>query len=50
MDFVIQWLACVLGFVAGSGVGWFAVKTLIKSTSPEEALAEVHGSPEIGAQ
>ena len=50
MDFVIQWVACVVGFLAGSGVGWATVKVLIKSTSPEEALADAHGSPEIGAQ
>jgi hypothetical protein len=50
MDFVIQWLGCVVGFVAGSGVGWGAVRLLIKSTSPEEALAAAHDSPEIGAQ
>jgi hypothetical protein len=49
MDFVIQWLACVLGFVAGSGVGWAAIKMLIKSTSPEEALANAQGSSESGA-
>jgi uncharacterized membrane protein ArfB len=47
MAFVIEWFWCVLGFLAGSAVGWAGVMVAIKRTVNEEAPADA--SPETGA-
>ena len=50
MAFVIQWFWCVLGFLAGSAVGWAGVMVSIKRTlPPEEAEAPADEPPEMGA-
>lgn len=36
MAFLTQWLWCVLGFLAGSVVGWVGVMVSVKRTSAEE--------------
>jgi uncharacterized membrane protein ArfB len=50
MDFVIQWLWCVLAFVVGWGVAWAITIVSIRRTSEEQALADMPGSREIGAR
>lgn len=50
MDFVIQWLWYLLAFVVGALVGWLITVVTIKPTSEEEALAELPGTRELGAQ
>ena len=50
MDFVIQWLWCLLAFGAGSGVAWLIVVVAVRRTSEEEAVADLPGSREIGAR
>jgi uncharacterized membrane protein ArfB len=50
MDFVIQWLWCLLAFVIGSAVAWLITIVSIRRTSEEQALADLPGSREIGAQ
>jgi uncharacterized membrane protein ArfB len=50
MDFVIQWLWCLLAFVVGSAVAWLITIISIKRTSAEQALADMPGSREIGAR
>lgn len=36
MDFVMQWLWCVLAFLGGSATGWALVTVLIKRTSADD--------------
>jgi uncharacterized membrane protein ArfB len=50
MDFVIQWLWYLLAFVVGSAVAWLITIVTIRRTSEEQALADMPGSREIGAQ
>jgi uncharacterized membrane protein ArfB len=50
MDFVIQWLWYLLAFVVGSAVAWLITIITIRRTSEEQALADMPGSREIGAQ
>ena len=50
MDFVIQWLCYLLAFVVGSLVAWLITVVTIKRTSEEEALADLPGARELGAQ
>ena len=50
MDFVIQWLWYLLAFVVGALVAWLITVVTIKPTSEEEALAELPGTRELGAQ
>ena len=50
MDFVIQWLWYLLAFVVGSLVAWLIAVVTVKRTSEEEALADLPGSRELGAQ
>lgn len=50
MDFVIQWLWYLAAFVVGSLAGWLISVVTVKSTSKEEAFAELPGSREIGAR
>ena len=48
VSFVISWFWCVLGFLAGSGVGWLGVMLSIKPTVvADEAADEL---PETGAR
>jgi hypothetical protein len=47
MAFVIEWFWCLLGFLAGSAVGWAGVMVSIKRTLTPEAAADE--TPEIGA-
>jgi uncharacterized membrane protein ArfB len=49
MDFVIQWLWCLLAFVVGSAVAWLITIVSIRRTSEEQAVADLPGSREIGA-
>jgi uncharacterized membrane protein ArfB len=49
MDFVMQWLWYLVAFAVGSLVAWLISVTTIKSTSEEEAVAELPGSKEMGA-
>lgn len=50
MDFVIQWLWYLLAFVVGSAVAVLITIVSISRTNEEQALAEMPGSREIGAQ
>jgi uncharacterized membrane protein ArfB len=50
MDFVIQWLWYLLAFVVGSLVAWLITVVSIRRTSEEEALADLSGARELGAQ
>jgi uncharacterized membrane protein ArfB len=50
MDFVIQWLWYLLAFVVGSLVAWLITIGTVKHTSREQALADLPGSRETGAQ
>lgn len=50
MDFVIQWLWYLLAFVVGSLVAWLISVLTIKRTSEEEALADLPGARESGAE
>jgi uncharacterized membrane protein ArfB len=50
MDFVIQWLWCLLAFAVGSAVAWVITFVSVKRASEEQALADMPGSREIGAQ
>ena len=50
MDFVIQWLWYLLAFVVGALVAWLITVVTIKRTSEEEALAELPGARELGAE
>jgi uncharacterized membrane protein ArfB len=50
MDFVIQWLWYLVAFVVGSAVAWLITIVSIRRTSEEQALADMPGSPEIGAR
>ncbi len=50
MDFVIQWLWYLLAFVVGSLVAWLISVLTIKRTSEEEALADLPGGRESGAE
>ena len=50
MDFIIQWLWYLVAFVVGSLVAWLITVLTIKRTSVEEALAELPGARELGAE
>ena len=50
MDFVIQWLWYLLAFFVGSAVAVLISIVLIRPTSEEQALDDMPGSREIGAQ
>ena len=50
MDFVIQWLWYLVAFVAGSAVALLIASISIRRTTEEQALADMPGSREIGAQ
>ena len=48
MDFIIQWLGCLLAYVVGSAVAWLIAVVAIKRTSEEEAFADLPGSSQLG--
>ena len=50
MDFVIQWLWYLPAFLVGSLVARLITVLTIKRTSEEEALAELPGAGELGAE
>ena len=50
MDFIIQWLWYLVAFAVGSLVAWLITVLTIKTTSDEEALAELPGARELGAE
>jgi uncharacterized membrane protein ArfB len=50
MDFIIGWLWYLVAFVVGSLVAWLITVLTIKTTSEEEALAELLGARESGAE
>lgn len=45
MGFVIQWLVCLVAFVAGSAVA-YGIALLFKSEGPDETVAEPAIQPE----
>ncbi|BBZ77667.1 hypothetical protein MANY_30040 [Mycolicibacterium anyangense] len=49
MGFVVQWLWYLLAFLVGSAAAWLIAVATVKRTSEEEALADLPGSREIGA-
>ena len=50
MGFIIQWLWYLVAFVVGSLVAWLITLLTIKRTSEEEALADLPGARELGAE
>jgi uncharacterized membrane protein ArfB len=50
MDFVIQWLCYLVAFAVGSAVALVVARLSIKRTAEEQALNDMPGSREIGAQ
>jgi uncharacterized membrane protein ArfB len=50
MDFVIQWLWYLVAFAVGSAVALLLAGVVIKNDNEQQALAEMPGSREIGAQ
>ncbi len=50
MDFVIEWLSCLLAFVLGSLLAWVITILTVKHSSEKDALAHMSGPDEIGAR
>ncbi|MGA8547404.1 MAG: hypothetical protein WB785_19400 [Mycobacterium sp.] len=50
MGFVIQWLCYLVAFAAGSAVALLIAGIFVKRTTEEQALDDMPGSREIGAQ
>ena len=50
MDFVIQWLWYLVAFAAGSAVALLIAGISIRHGNEEQALEDMPGSREIGAQ
>jgi uncharacterized membrane protein ArfB len=50
MDFVIQWLWYLVAFVVGSLIAWLITVLTIKPTSESEALTDLPGARELGAE
>ena len=50
MDFVIQWLCYLVAFAVGSAVALILAGIVIRNDNEQQALAEMPGSREIGAQ
>jgi uncharacterized membrane protein ArfB len=50
MDFVIQWLWCLLAFVVGSLVARLITVITVRRTSEEECLADFPGLRESRAR
>ena len=50
MDFITQWLCYLVAFAAGSGVALVIAALTVRRTSEEQALDDMPGWREIGAQ
>ncbi len=50
MNFVIQWLCYLVAFAVGSGVALLIAGLSIGRATKEQALDDMPGSREIGAQ
>jgi uncharacterized membrane protein ArfB len=50
MEFVIQWLCYLVAFAVGSAVALLVAGIAIRNGNEQQALAEMPGSREIGAQ
>ncbi len=50
MGFVIQWLCYLVAFAVGSAVALLIVRIFVRRTTEEQALDDMPGSREIGAQ
>ena len=50
MGFVIQWLCYLVAFAVGSAVALLIAGIMVKRTTEEQALDDMPGSREIGAQ
>ena len=50
MGFIIQWLWYLVAFVVGSLAAWLITVLTIKRTSESEALADLPGARELGAE
>jgi uncharacterized membrane protein ArfB len=50
MNFVIQWLCYLVAFAVGSAVALVVAGIAIDRTTEEQALDDMPGSREIGAQ
>ncbi len=50
MSLVIQWLWYLAAFAVGSLAAWLIAVLTIKRTSESEALADLPGARELGAQ
>ena len=50
MDFVIPWLCYLVAFAVGSAVALVVAGVAISRTSEEQALDDMPGAREIGAQ
>ncbi len=50
MGFVIQWLCYLVAFAVGSAVALVIASISIRRTTEEQAIDDMPGSREIGAQ
>jgi uncharacterized membrane protein ArfB len=50
MDFIIQWLCYLVAFAVGSAVALLIAGIFVRRTTEEQALDDMPGSREIGAQ
>ncbi len=50
MDFVIQWLWYLVAFLVGSLVAWAIGVLTVKPKSESEAIADLPGARELGAE
>ncbi|HEY9303709.1 MAG TPA: hypothetical protein VIO95_05415 [Mycobacterium sp.] len=50
MAFVIQWLCYLVAFAIGSAVASVIARVFLSRTSEQQALDDMPGSREIGAQ
>lgn len=50
MDFVIEWLCYLVAFAVGSAVALLIAGITIRRTAVEQALDDMPGAREIGAQ
>lgn len=50
MDFVMQWLCYLVAFAVGSAVALLIAEISIRRTTEEQALDDMPGAREIGAQ
>jgi uncharacterized membrane protein ArfB len=50
MNFFVQWLCYLVAFAVGSGAALLIAGILIRRSTEEQALDDMPGSREIGAQ